>query len=798
MRGFRSRPCLDLLAAILWLCTLSSAFGHDQRAAGGQVPLQLDVSINGHKIGLLGSFVLLGGQRIAATRQELDNLGLRAPPKHGVDPIPLDEILGLTYVYDAARQTINIVASDAHLKPREIGPPAPGLLAISDGRLIGAVINYGLTGTLYDNSGPPPAGPHPFLPSQLQSLNLDTRIFGPFGTFANSGYLGSGIVNEELFVRLESTWSWSDPDMLRSWRLGDVMTRGPLWARSIRLGGGQVQTDFGLRPDLVTAPLPTFRGSAAVPSAVDVFINNTKTFSQEVQPGPFVISNLPTIMGPGSASIVVRDATGRESIQMVSFYSSPILLRRGLLDYSLEAGFVRENYGIVSNDYDVRPVGSASLRYGLTDKVTLESHAEVGAGLVNAGAGTTFSLLNNSLWSLALSASSHEGDVGAQGYVAVQMEFGRATLRLSTQRTLGTYRDLAAVVAPWSGLTASPASGALLLGLEVPKALDVATVSFALPDRASLSLSGINRATEHDVSHILAASYSRPVTGNSSIIASGFHDFETRSSGLFVGLSIPLGDSGHGQVGLTRNGQQVGFAADYAKVASQEPGSIGWRVSDREGDLAARSATVSYQGSVARVEAGVDQAAGGVRGRVTVDGAVVTTSIGTFLANRVNDAFAVVDVGAPDVDVLVENRKVATTNADGRAFIPALKSYQRNKISIDPNKLAADAMAPDVATEAVPRDRGGVAVSLRATRTSGAAIVIFRAPDGTFIPPGASGVVVGTGRSFIVGYDGRAWIEDLAAQNQVKIEMSGEACTGSFAFKQEPGSHAVIDGAICK
>jgi outer membrane usher protein len=107
-------------------------------------------------------------------------------------------------------------------------------------------------------------------------------------------------------------------------------------------------------------------------------------------------------------------------------------------------------------------------------------------------------------------------------------------------------------------------------------------------------------------------------------------------------------------------------------------------------------------------------------------------------------------------------------------------------------------MAPDVATEAVPRDRGGVAVSLRATRTSGAAIVIFRAPDGTFIPPGASGVVVGTGRSFIVGYDGRAWIEDLAAQNQVKIEMSGEACTGSFAFKQEPGSHAVIDGAICK
>ncbi|NEV03151.1 hypothetical protein, partial [Bradyrhizobium uaiense] len=42
-------------------------------------------------------------------------------------------------------------------------------------------------------------------------------------------------------------------------------------------GGLQAQRDFALRPDLITAPLATIGGSAAVPSTVDVYVNNIKT-----------------------------------------------------------------------------------------------------------------------------------------------------------------------------------------------------------------------------------------------------------------------------------------------------------------------------------------------------------------------------------------------------------------------------------------------------------------------------------------------------------------------------------------
>ena len=40
------------------------------------------------------------------------------------------------------------------------------------------------------------------------------------------------------------------------------------WTRPVRLGGGQVQRNFGIRPDLITMPLPSLSSSAAVASTV--------------------------------------------------------------------------------------------------------------------------------------------------------------------------------------------------------------------------------------------------------------------------------------------------------------------------------------------------------------------------------------------------------------------------------------------------------------------------------------------------------------------------------------------------
>ena len=132
------------------------------------------------------------------------------------------------------------------------------------------------------------------------------------------------------------------------------------------MGGVRIRRDFLLRPDLVTSPVQQFSGSAAVPSTVDVFNNQSRSFSQAITGGPFNISNIPLATGPGTMRVVLRDANGKETVSEYAYYTSTSILAPGLLDYSLETGFARRFYGQLSDDYGADPIASASARYGVS------------------------------------------------------------------------------------------------------------------------------------------------------------------------------------------------------------------------------------------------------------------------------------------------------------------------------------------------------------------------------------------------------------------------------------------------
>lgn len=281
-------------------------------------------------------------------------------------------------------------------------------------------------------------------------------------------------------------------------------------------------------------------------------------------------------------------------------------------------------------------------------------------------------------------------------------------------------------------------------------------------------------------------------------MVSGFHDLTTNASMVFAGLSVPLGQMGHLHSDASTDGARAVVGLDYTKVAAQEPGSLGWRVSERRGSTDGRAGAITYHSSVARLEAGVEQIGSALRLRTLADGAVVLSSHGPMLSHRVDDAFAVVDVGHPGVPVSLENRVVAVTNEDGLALVPGLRSYQHNRISIDPDGLPADVTVPEVRTTATPADRGGANVRLALRRTNGSALVVFRNADGVFIEPGSEGIVDASGRTFVVGYDGRAYIEDLAGQNRATISTSAGTCIASFEFAPVAASRHVVSDAVCR
>ena len=218
------------------------------------------------------------------------------------------------------------------------------------------------------------------------SATLDGRVFTPYGTLSQSALISSSLDERFAALRLNTTFAYSDLETMTTYRAGDTISSGLAWTRPIRIGGLQVQRNFGLRPDLVTLPLPSARGSAAVPSTADVYINNVKTYSQDVGAGPYLLTNLPAIGGSGTARVVLRDASGHTTEANLPFYVSSMLLAPGVFDYSVEAGLPRLSYGTTDDTYVTKPVGSASARYGLFDWLTVAGHAEGGAGLVNASA----------------------------------------------------------------------------------------------------------------------------------------------------------------------------------------------------------------------------------------------------------------------------------------------------------------------------------------------------------------------------------------------------------------------------
>jgi outer membrane usher protein len=760
------------------------AAGERSDAAAG-ADLYLEVFVDNVSTGLIGNFRRRGDGSFAVAPDELQAVGVM-PAADAAGPdgwISLDGLPGVAFRYDEPAQAMHFTLEEAARAPREIdagGDAAEEAMEARSG--FGGVLNY----TLFASAG----GALLSDLTEFEGLSgsLEGRLFSPYGTLASSivGNMSAGDSFEA--ARLDTAWSYSDPESLLTYRAGDTISGGLAWTRPVRLGGVQVQRNFALRPDLITLPLPSFSGSAAVPSTLDVYADNVRVFSGEVPAGPFEVDHLPVVTGAGTARVVVTDALGREIATEHPFFVGADALRGGLFDFSMEAGLPRRSYGTESFDYAESWLASGTLRYGWRDWLTLETHAEGGAGLINGGAGAVFPLGRWGAGSLALAASQAGGDYGLQLSASVDLDLGNASLFARTQRTFGAYRDVASLSAGDPDLDALP-----------PKALEQLVVNFPLafdPASFSLGLTHLDSADEEE-SWIGSVSLNRPLPGNAALYASAFVDFaDGRDSGVYLGYSVPLGGASVG------SGVEVGpdGASAYAEASrpdTLEPGSFGWRVRTAKGEGGDHAVGVAYRTGLARLEAGAVHSASGTRATAQMDGAIVLAGGGLFLANRIDDAFAVVDAGAPGIDVLYENRPVGTTGRSGRLVVPGLRSYQPNAIAIDPKNLPVDAVVPLTEDIVVPADRSGIALSFGVSTSTLSAVVEFQDAAGGAIEAGSSGVLEG-GESFFVGYDGQAYVTGLRPGNVATIARTdGSTCTAEFAFTPKAGVQVQIPAIRC-
>jgi outer membrane usher protein len=398
-------------------------------AAAASETLLLDVYVNGHSIGKIGEFTFYRG-KLLVRPDELHDLGFRVPLSNASETggfIALSNLPGVTYTVDLENQILRVTASDSALLPTLLQPN--GREGVVGRRVIvsgtGVTLNYDAVGT--------------FASGQAGGTgSFDLRAFSHWGivssdwlAYAGAASSASGI---NTAIRLDSAYTFADVNTLRRYSLGDFITSGLAWTRPVHFEGAQIRSDFSMRPDLVTFPLPSVTSSAAVPSTVSVLTDGNLMVSSQVAAGPFEIPQLPVISGAGTISMTVTDALGQQVTLTQPFYASSSMLAPGLQTYAVQSGLVRRYWGSASNDYG-KIAGAAIYRRGLTRKFTVEGSIEGTPGTFITGAGGVVQIGTLGVVNFAAALSNGSGHPSAQ--------FSSGAQRIGRKFSLGASAILA-------------------------------------------------------------------------------------------------------------------------------------------------------------------------------------------------------------------------------------------------------------------------------------------------------------------------------------------------------------------
>ncbi len=304
--------------------------------------LLLQIRVNGLSLSgitraerVSGGYLVLPAEAWAEAR--LKPAGVSVALSDGRSGYALEAAPGIVYSIDAGTLSLDITApatayeatalSLSGSRPLPTGPRQPGFY-----------LTYDATYTGTEASGP------------SYGALLEGVAFGAAGAL-----VGDVVIRKDEFekavIRTDTYWRTDLPGRMETLVLGDTISSAAAWSQPVRYGGIRYARDFTLAPGYLTYPLPSISGSAALPSTVDVLINNQRGSTSSVQSGPFELTNVPIVTGAGQIQLVVRDLLGRETIINQGYYLAPALLAKGLSDFSFEAGSFRENYGTRSNDY---------------------------------------------------------------------------------------------------------------------------------------------------------------------------------------------------------------------------------------------------------------------------------------------------------------------------------------------------------------------------------------------------------------------------------------------------------------
>ncbi|NUF44377.1 fimbria/pilus outer membrane usher protein [Acinetobacter pittii] len=682
-----------------------------------------------------------------------------------------------------------------------------------------------LTGYSVDLSGQQVANPHLLKMKPLNAAILNYSIYHTItndenvfsgtaeGIFNSAiGNFSSGVLyngsnetsySHEKWVRLETKWQYVDPEKIRIYTLGDFISNSPDWGSSVRLAGFQWSSAYSQRGDIVTSALPQFSGSAALPSTLDLYVNQQKIYSGLVPSGPFDIKQLPFISG-NEVTLVTTDATGQQSITKKPYYFSSKILAKGINEFSVDVGVPRYNYGLYSNDYDDATFASGAIRYGYSNSLTLSGGAEASTdGLSNLGTGFAKNILGIGVINADIAASQYKDENGYSALLGLEGRISKnISFNTSYRKVFDNYFDLARVsqVRYLKDNQINPESQNYLNYSALADEIFRAGINYNFYAGYGVYL-GYNQIKYSDNSYkLLSTNLSGSLDKNWGFYASAYKDYENHKDyGVYFALRYTPSSKVNAITSVSSDSSSLRYRQEIFGLSAPQIGSFGWGgYVERDQDANENNASIyaSYRARAAYLTGRYNRFGDNDQVAVSATGSLVAAAGRIFAANEIGDGYAVVTNAGPQSQIINGGVNLGETDKSGRFLIPSLMPYQVNHVYLDPSYLPLNWNVKSTDQKTVVGYRQGTLVDFGAHQVISGLVKLVDENNSPLMP--GYTVRINGQQDGMVGYDGEVFIPNLLKQNKLEVDLLDHgSCQVDFTYNSNQYSTKKLGPYVC-
>ena len=534
------------------------------------------------------------------------------------------------------------------------------------------------------------------------SILTELGIFKDYWLFSNGVLIQNGgsfdTENNKNVYRLDSVLSFDFPKNLTRLVLGDTTTVSNPFQSSFRFGGLSFGTSFTERPDFIYWNAPTLRGSAALPSKVDLLLNGVSLYQQDITPGDYVLQTGLNIKEGGNAQIVVEDVLGNRTVQNIPLMINNSLLLPGLNEYNVSIGKLRYNYDSDSSDYRDF-FSNVYYRRGITHSTTLGFNAVYSEDVKNLGFMWTQALSYIAVLDLYAVGSDTDFGDGYSFGASVSKYWNNTTIGFSGSYSTESYRTL---------------------GYEDTNTTNKYDIF------CYLNISQIPKIGNFYLNYIERENYDSDFNSKSSMIRTGFSKNINRQFSVGASYYNDLDEDQGVELSFGYNfgkGNSISAAYspnEYSRLMYDYNGQnfdYGLSGDERDSDIVYQ-AYGSYENRIAQMTGQYEYASEYKGYSFSYQGAVVFLDKKLALTRYVDNAFALVRVDDyPDIEVYRSLSPIGKTNKDSTVWVPDIIPYVPTDISFNLDQLDMDDKVEYETKQMVGLNKRGYIVNFPVYRT---------------------------------------------------------------------------------